>query len=105
MADTTVREMADPHLAAIRMVTQSMRGGENSKLGSQLEGARYNLFVALDDEDYTGAEAWLNALEVGLGFMTTGDHPSAGAVARAIQGLREILDDETEEESAEVKKA
>ena len=101
MTDTTVREMADPHLAAIRMVTQSMKGTENSKLGSQLEGARYNLFSALDSEDYTSAEAWLNTLEVGLGFLATGDHPSAGAVARAIQGLREILDDETEEAEEE----
>ena len=102
MSDSSVRKMADPHLAAIRMVTQAMRTapGPNSKIGSQLEGARFNLFTALEQEDYTAAADWLNTLEVGLGFLEAGDHPSAAGVARALEALREILDEETEEEPA-----
>lgn len=100
MSDTSVRIMADPHLAAIRMVTQSLRSGQGRKLGSQLEGARFNLFAALDREDYTSAADWLNTLEVGLGCLRAEAHPSAAPIARALKALREILDEETEEEPA-----
>lgn len=99
MPDTTVRKLADPHLAAIRMVTQAMRGDtENGKLGSQLEGARFNLYSSLESEDYDTALNWLNTLEVGLGFLQAGDHPSASAVDRALRGLRVVIEEETEEE-------
>jgi hypothetical protein len=98
MPETSVLQLADPHLAAIRMVTQAMREVESMrKLGSSLEGARYNLFQALDRELYTEAMDWLNTLETGLGFMQASDHPSAPAVGRAIRNLKEILETETEE--------
>jgi hypothetical protein len=97
---TTVREMADPHLAAIRMVTHALRKGANGRhgrLGSQLEGARFGLFTALESGDFTSAMDWLNTLETGLGVLEAASHPSAASIGRALTSLREILEDETEE--------
>jgi hypothetical protein len=92
-----VREMADPHLAAIRMVTQSMRRGDMYKLGSQLEGARFGLFAALDAEDYTKAMDWLNTLETGLACLEIESHPAVGPIKKALVSLRQLLEDETTE--------
>jgi hypothetical protein len=89
--------MADPHLAAIRMVTQAMRSSGDKKLGSQMEGARFGLFKALEKEDYTSAMDWLNTLDTGLSVLEAASHPSTAPIARALVGLRSIIEDETEE--------
>jgi hypothetical protein len=89
--------MADPHLASVRIVTHSMRRGKDGRLGSQLEGARFGLFTALEACDYTKAMDWLNTLETGLGVLEADSHPSAPSVKRALVALREIIEEETEE--------
>ena len=97
MPEASVVQMADPHLQAIRMVASNLRK-EDGTMGHQIETARFNLFSALRQESWTEAWDWLNALDAGLGCLEIDGHPSRVPVAKALKGLREILESETEEE-------
>lgn len=96
MPRTSVLQMADPHLYAIRMIASNIRKTDDPA-GYQLETARTNLFRALRSESYTEAWDWLNTLDVGLGCLEADDHPAKEHVFRALKALREILETETEE--------
>ena len=96
MPDTSVRQMADPHLHAIRMVARNLKSKDRMQ-GSQIETARFNLFRALEQENYDEAMAWLNSLDAGLGCLEADKHPAAPQIAKARKSLREILEEETEE--------
>jgi hypothetical protein len=86
----TVREAADPHLAAIRIVARNIKERDRV-LGGQIETMRYGLFEALEDDDSSRAHDWLNSLEAALGCLEADAHPAAAPVARAIKGLWSVL--------------
>jgi hypothetical protein len=79
------------------MVASNLRK-KDGVMGRQIETARFNLYSALQKENYTEAWDWLNALEAGLGCLENDGHPSSASVAMALKSLRQILESETEEE-------
>jgi hypothetical protein len=79
------------------MVARNIKS-KDRVLGGQIETARFNLFSSLDRQDFTTAMDWLNSLDAGLGCLKSEMHESAEPIEKALKSLRQILEEETEEE-------
>lgn len=90
-----VSQMADPHLHAIRMVAQRI-GMKDHQLGRNIETARRSLWQSLATEDYDQALDWINTLEVALACLESEEHPAFEPVKKALDQIKQIVEDETE---------
>lgn len=79
----TLLQRCDPYLAAVRA---ALRGLEDRAQASDLELARYRLYLALDKRRDEDAHAWLEALEAGV--VAVPDSPAKAVLSRAVLQLR-----------------
>jgi hypothetical protein len=73
---STLRETLDPQLHALRSIAKLPECAER-----QAEKARYELYRALEDEDFGRATQWLEALRTAILVSVSGRLQDAGVIA------------------------